>query len=147
GLNRFRAGTYYSFGDIVLPWTKHVRNGRDMVRRAFLAANEVGDVTAAGISSDHLIRNLLAAGDPLTEVQQEAEKGVQFAQKASYGRISDHLRPQLGLIRTLRGLTREFGSFDDNEFDELRFESYLARDPTLVEVECWYLVRKLQARV
>src|SRR5262249_45635623 len=57
------------------------------------------------------------------------------------------LRPQLGLIKTLRGLTRKFGSFDDNEFDELRFETYLARDPALVEVECWYLVRKLQARV
>src|SRR5262249_50099084 len=147
GLKRFRAGTYYSFGDIVLPWTRHVRAGRDMVRRGFDAANEIGDVTSAGVSCDHLIRNLLAAGDQLVEVQREAERSLRFLQKVRFGRIVDHIKPQLGLIRTLRGLTPKFGSFDDDQFEELRFERYLARDPSLAEVECWYWVRKLQARV
>src|SRR5262249_1723975 len=81
GLKRFQAGTYYSFGDIVLPWTRHVRAGRDLVRRAFDVANEIGDVTSAGICCDHLIKNLLAAGDQLVEVQREAERGLQFAQR------------------------------------------------------------------
>src|SRR5262249_27427347 len=45
GLKRFQARTYMSFGDIVLPWTRHVRAGRDLVRRAFDVANEIGDVT------------------------------------------------------------------------------------------------------
>ena len=49
GLKRFQARTYMSFGDIVLPWTRHVRAGRDLVRRAFDAANEIGDVTFAGL--------------------------------------------------------------------------------------------------
>src|SRR6266446_7770954 len=31
GLKRFQARTYMSFGDIVLPWTKHIRAGRDLV--------------------------------------------------------------------------------------------------------------------
>ena len=38
GLKRFQARTYMSFGDIVLPWTRHVRAGRDLVLRAFDAA-------------------------------------------------------------------------------------------------------------
>ncbi len=61
GLKRFQAPTYYSFGNIVLPWTKHVRAGRDLVRRAFDAANEIGDVVSAGTCYDHLIQNLLGS--------------------------------------------------------------------------------------
>jgi PAS domain S-box-containing protein len=146
GLKRFQARTYMSFGDIVLPWTKHVRAGRDLVRRAFDAANEIGDVTFAGYCCDHLTKNMLAAGDQLVEVQREAENGLQFAQKVRFGLVVDHIKAQLSLIRTLRGLTPKFGSFNDDQFDELRFERYLASNPALAELECWYWVRKLQAR-
>jgi PAS domain S-box-containing protein len=145
-LKRFRARTYMSFGDIVMPWTKHVRAGRDLVRRAFDAANEIADLTFAAYSCDHLVKNFLAAGDQLADVQREAEKGLEFAQKVRFGLVIDHITAQLGLIRTLRGLTRKFGSFDDDEFDEHRFERRLASNPALAELECWYWVRKLQAR-
>lgn len=147
GLKRFLAGTYYAFGASALPWTRHVRAGRDLVLRGFDAANEMGDVTSASICRDLLIRNLLIAGDRLVEVQREAETGLQFAEKFRFGRVVDHITPQLGLIRTLRGLTSEFGSFNSDQFDELRFERYLSSDPGLAEPECWYWIRKLQARV
>jgi PAS domain S-box-containing protein len=146
GLKRFQARTYMSFGDIVFPWAKHVRAGRDLVRRAFDAASEIGDVTYAGFCRDHLIKNMLAAGDQLAEVQREAEEGLQFAQKVRFGLVIDHIKAQLGLVRSLRGLTRKFGSFDDDQFDELGFELYLGSNPALAELECWYWVRKLQAR-
>ncbi len=146
GLERFRARTYMSFGDIVMPWTRHVQAGRDLVRRAFDAANEIGDVTFAAYSCDHLVKNLLAAGDQLAEVQREAENGLAFAHKVRFGLVIDHITAQLGLIRTLRGLTPEFGSFNDEGFDELRFERHLVSNPALAELECWYWVRKLQAR-
>ena len=145
GLKRFQARTYMSFGDIVMPWTKHVQAGRDLVRRAFDAANEIGDVTFAAYSCDHLIKNLLAAGDELAEVQREAENALAFAQKVRFGLVIDHLTAQLGLVRTLRGLTPKFGSFNDQGFDEFRFERRLASNPALAELECWYWVRKLQA--
>jgi hypothetical protein len=47
----------------------------------------------------------------------------------------------------LRGLTPEFGSFNDQRFDESRFEHNLQSDPRLALPECWYWIRKLQARV
>jgi len=147
GLKRFQARTYYYFGDIVLPWTRHARAGRTLVRRAFDAANEMGAVTDAGICSVKLIKNMLAVGDQLLEVQREAESGLEFAQRVRFGRVVDHMKAQLCLIRTLRGLTPIFGSFNDDQFDELRFERYLASNPALAESECWYWVRKLQARV
>jgi predicted ATPase/C4-dicarboxylate-specific signal transduction histidine kinase len=146
GLKRFQARTYMAFGDIVLPWTSHVRAGRDLVRRAFDAASEVGDITYAGFCCDHLIKNLLAAGDQLVDVQREAEDSLQFARKVRFGLVVDHIKVQLGLIRSLRGLTAKFGSFDDDQFNELLFERHLESNAALAELECWYWVRKLQAR-
>jgi PAS domain S-box-containing protein len=146
GLERFLAGTYMIFASHAMPWTKHVRAGRDLVRRAFEAANQIGDLTFAAYSCVNLNTNLLAAGDPLVEVQREAENGLEFAQKARVGHVIDIITAQLGLIRTLRGLTPAFGSFDDGQFDELRFERHLSSKPALTLPECWYWIRKLQAR-
>jgi hypothetical protein len=133
------------FGSHVMPWTKHVRAGRDLVHRTFEAANKIGDLTFAAYSCINLNTNLLAAGDPLVEVQREAENGLEFARKARFGLAIDLVTAQLGLIRTLCGMTPKFGSFDDGQFDELRFERHLANDPA-AQPECFYWIRKLQAR-
>ena len=147
GLHRYQARAYMSFGNLVMPWTKHIQTGRALVRRAFDAANKTGDLTFAAYSCNNLNTNLLATGDPLGEVQREAENGLEFARKARFGLVIDIITAQLGLIRTLRGLTPEFGSFNDERFDESRFEHHLQSDPRLALPECWYWIRKLQARV
>jgi PAS domain S-box-containing protein len=146
GLKRFQARTYMCFGCFILPWTRHVRTGRDLLRRALQTANEMGDLTYVAYSGDHLTTNLLAAGDPLVDMQREAEKGLAFAQKARFGLVIAIAATQLGLIRTLRGLTPTFGSFDDGQFDELRIERRFTRNPDLAVAECKYWIRKLQAR-
>jgi PAS domain S-box-containing protein len=145
-LKRFQARTYLCFGQFVLPWTKHVRTSCDLLRRAFEAAERSGDRTFAAYSRNTLNTILLATGDPLAEVQGEAENSLEFAQNARFGIVIDVITAQLGLIRTLRGLTPKFGSFDDKGFDELSFERHLAGDPQLALSECWYWIRKLQAR-
>jgi PAS domain S-box-containing protein len=147
GLRRYQARAYMSFGNLVMPWTRHIRTGRELVRRAFDAATKIGDLTFAAYSCNNLNTNLLACGDPLGDVQREAENGLEFARKAHFGLVIDIIAAQLGLIRTLRGLTPEFGSFNDQRFDEGRFEHHLQSDPRLALPECWYWIRKLQARV
>ena len=147
GLHRYQARAYMSFGNLVMPWTRHIQTGRDLVRRAFDAANKIGDLTFAAYSCNNLNTNLLAAGDPLGDTQREAENGLDFARKARFGLVIDIITAQLGLIRTLRGLTPEFGSFNDERFNESQFEDHLQSDPRLALPECWYWVRKLQARV
>ncbi len=146
-LHRYQARTYMSFGNLVMPWTRHVRTGRDLVHRAFDIANKAGDLTFAAYSRNNLNTNLLAAGDRLADAQREAEHGLDFAQKARFGLVIDIITTQLRLIRMLRGLTPKFGSFDDEQFDERRFERHLASQPDLALPECWYWIRKLQARV
>src|SRR5690242_13129658 len=46
-----------------------------------------------------------------------------------------------------RSLTPAFGCFDEEQFDERRFEHDLASQADLALAECWYWIRKLQARV
>jgi predicted ATPase len=146
GLRRFEARVYLIFGHRVIPWTQPIRTGRSLVRRAFDAANKLGDLTFAAYSRDNLITNLLASGEPLGEVQREAEAGLDFARQARFGLVIDRITTQLRLIRTLRGLTPEFASFNDTEFDEGRFEQHLTEEPHLAIAACWYWIRKLQAR-
>src|SRR5262245_8099224 len=146
GLKRYEARTCMTFGNIVMPWARHAREGRTLVRRAFDAANRIGDLTFAAYSCNQLVTNLLTVGDPLAEVQPEAENGLAFARRARFGLVVDVIVAQLGLIRTLRGLTPTFGCFNAQGFDELQFEQHLASNPTLALSEFWYWARKVQAR-
>jgi PAS domain S-box-containing protein len=146
GLTRFQARTYELFGYGVVPWTRHVRAGRDPLRRAFEAALKNGDLTFAAYCGTQLNTNLLAAGDPLAEAEGEAQQALAFSQKMRFGLVIDANAAQLGLIRSLRGLTPTFGSFDDEQFNEARIERRFSENPDLAFVEFWYWVRKLQAR-
>jgi PAS domain S-box-containing protein len=148
GLKRFQARTYMIFGCYILPWTNHVIAARDVLRRAFLSANESGDLTYAAYCAGHLNSNMLAASDPLVEVQREAEHGLAFAQKMRFDWIANNvIATQLQLARMLRGLTRKFGSFDDERFSEREITHGFAGNPDLGYIACYYWIRKLQACV
>ncbi len=145
GLDRFRARVYLNFAYAVNPWTRHIRTGRPLLRRGFDAAYQTGDLTFAAFLWYCLVTDLLASGDALDEAQREAESGFEFASRAKFGLVVDILTGHLGLIRTLRGLTDELGSFNDGAFDEGRFRQRLEMDPRLANPTCIYWIRKLQA--
>jgi hypothetical protein len=145
GLERFRARASQSFGYFVNPWSRHLRTSFELLRRSFTTAQEAGDIKYAVYACDRLVTFLLAAGDPLGDVQREAERGLEYARKAKFEYVVDTIVGQLRLIQTLRGLTPSFSSFNDAEFDEARFEQQLEADPHLVWAACWYWIHKLQA--
>ena len=146
GLKRFQAAAYLNYAALIAPWMKHVRTSIDLLRRAFDAANKLGDLEYAGWSALTLNAEFLVVGDPLSDVQREAELGLALVQKARFSGQTDVMIPQLALIRTLRGLTRKFGCFDSEQIEELPFECHLAGNPYLRIHECWYWIRKTQAR-
>lgn len=141
--DRFKARVYLGYGS----WTQHIRAGRPLLRKAFDVAQQVGDFNYASFTYHHLVTHLLACGDPLGEVQREAEAGLDYARRAQVGLAVDRIVGQLQLIRTLRGLTPRFGSFDDAEFNEEQFERRLETEPHLLHAAHWYWIRKLQALV
>src|SRR3954451_25059704 len=87
-------------------------------RRAFDVAYRTGDLTFSAYSWHELITNYLAVGDPLHEVHSEVEKGLDFVRKAGLGLVVENCEAQLGLIRTLRGMTHTFGCFDADDYSE-----------------------------
>lgn len=147
GLTRYQARTYMSIGAMVIPWEEHVGNGRELVRRAVDAAHRIGDLTFAAYSWDQLITICLAVGDPLGEVQTEAENGLAFARTARFGLVIELCGAQLGLIRSLRGKSPALGQLDHDDYTEEGTEVRLASNPNLVFAEFYYWTRKLQGRV
>ena len=146
GLDRFKARVYSDFGHLINPWTGHLRDGVDWVRRALFTAQTNGDLTFASFAGNSLTMLLLASGEPLDDVQREVENGLEFTRKVRFGLFADIMTGQLGLIRALRGLTSDLSSFGDEQFDERRFQQRLEKDPRLAFAACWYWIRKLQAR-
>jgi PAS domain S-box-containing protein len=146
GLDRFKARVCCSFANVVSPWTCHARTGLQWLRRAFDAAHKTGDLTFAAYAHNTLITFFLVAGDPLGDVQREAEKALAFARNSRFGLVADLVVGPLRLVRTLRGLTPDFASFNDAGFDEDRFEQHLEADPRLAVAACRYSIRKVQAR-
>jgi PAS domain S-box-containing protein len=144
-LTRYEARTYTSFGTLT-PWGKPALKGRELIRRAFDVAYRTGDLTFSAYSWHSLIANYLLVGDPLPEVQSEAEKGLSFVEKAGFGLVTENCRAILGLIRTLRGLAPTFGCFDAQDYNESEAEQRFAGNRMLSLSEFFYWTRKLQAR-
>jgi predicted ATPase/signal transduction histidine kinase len=142
----FKARVYAGFAYLVSPWSRHLRDGIGLLRHAFRTAHETGDLVFATNICNNLITLRLAEGDALHDVQREAEDALELGRKAKFGLVVDRMIGQIRLIRTLRGLTPDFCSFDDAAFDEGRFEQHLMGDPRLSIAACFYWIRKLQAR-
>ncbi|HEY8017672.1 MAG TPA: AAA family ATPase, partial [Dongiaceae bacterium] len=147
GLDGLSGRVYQVFALHVAHWTQHLASCRIFLRRAFDVAQEAGDLTWASYARVDLVTNLLATGEPLGEIEREADDALDFVRRARFGLISDVIVAQLRLIRTLRGLTPDFGSFNDAEFDEDRFERHLESNPRLGVAASRYWIRKLQARL
>ena len=146
GLRRFAGLTSLAFVAFVARWTKHVRASHDVLRHAFEEANQIGDLTFAAYVCNHSISGLLFSGDPLPDTQREAEHYLEFASNALFGLVVDIIATQTALIRTLRGLTQEFGYFEDARVNERQMENHLSSNTFLAIAECWYWIRKTQAR-
>jgi len=147
GLDRLSARVYLVFAVHVAHWTQHLPSCRVFLRHAFDAAQRSGDLTYAAYSRYDLNTNLLASGDPLADVEHEVASALEFVGKVRFGLIADITTAQHRLVRTLRGLTPDFGSFNDAEFDESCFEDHLDSNPRLVVAASRYWIRKLQACV
>jgi PAS domain S-box-containing protein len=147
GLDRLSARVYLVFAVHVAHWTQHLPSCRVFLRRAFDAAQRSGDLTYAAYSRYDLNTNLLASGDPLADVEHEIESALEFVGKVRFGLIGDVITAQHRLVRMLRGLTPDFESFNDAEFDESCFEDHLDSNPRLVVAASRYWIGKLQACV
>jgi PAS domain S-box-containing protein len=146
GLRKFQGFVGLILSSCVMPWARPIASCRRLVRTTFDVANKTGDRLSAVSSCGELVSNLLLAGEPLVEAEKEAEVGLEFCRRAAFSDYIDRANIQAAFIRNLRGLTRQFGSLDDERFDELRMRDHWATQSHLPALEYWYWVRRLQAR-
>jgi PAS domain S-box-containing protein len=146
GWNRLQPGILQVFGAVIVPWAKHVKAGRDLLHRAIEVAQSIGDFKIATGGGVPLHTNMLATGDHLADVDRVAERHLELALKGRHELALEGIAPQLGLVRTLRGLTWKFGCFDDDWFEEAAAERRFASNRHLQRAECRYWICKLQAR-
>src|SRR5262249_50021491 len=136
-LNHFGGRTYFVFAALV-PWTRPFGEGIAPARLAFQMAKEHGDPSFAVMGCRALISLLLACGHPLDQIEREAEQVLGF--------FLDRISSLLAFVRMLRGRTTTFGSLDDGTFAERSFEERMTGQPAHAILECFYWIRKLQAR-
>jgi len=146
GLRRYEAIVCSALA-IITPWARHVRECYDLCRRALEVGDKVGDPVSAVSGSCCLVSGLLMAGEPLAEVEAEAEAVLAYCRRVAFRDFIDAAATQAAFIRSLRGLTRQFGSFDDDRFDERGLQDHFENQPHARVFECWYWIRLLQARV
>jgi signal transduction histidine kinase/GAF domain-containing protein len=145
-LGRFNARVLMVFGQIVSPWTEHVRIGRQFMQRAAIVAQERGDLAFETFSRINLVANRFLCGDPLEELQQEAEQALAFVIKVDSKPAYITITAMCKLITNLRGLQPKFGSFNDSAFDEARFEANMEGYAKHSMTAIFYWIRKLQVR-
>ncbi|HAQ81220.1 MAG: histidine kinase [Bradyrhizobium sp. PARBB1] len=143
GFTRLKPRIYLHFGAQLMLLTKHVRAGRELLRRAAELARENGDLLFAGYSDAVLVENMLASGDALLDAEKAAVAGLEFARKARFSPVVDWLGGLLGLIQMLRGRGPKFGSLGGDELEERKIESDLL-DSGRTGRKYW--IHKLRAR-
>ncbi len=136
-----------TFASLINPWTQHLRSSIDVLRVGFDAALQAGDLTYACYACQHLIVQLITKGGSLGDVYHESEARLAFVRRVKFGLSECVIISQQRLIQNLRGLTSNFSTFNDAQFDEHEFETYLAKnEKNLASAAFRYYIRKLQAR-
>jgi predicted ATPase/signal transduction histidine kinase/CheY-like chemotaxis protein len=134
-------------GAFVYPWTQPFQLAIELLHRGLAISLESGEPLFAwcALSTEASLR--LLSGHPLPDVEQLIGRASDLVRKVGLGAFfNDMTLGRERVVRTLRGLTPRFPSFDEGDFDEGRFEAYLAADPALAVPEGWYWIRKLEAR-
>ena len=144
GLTRFQAQVYFVVASNAMPWGQHVKDGRELFASALDAARTAGNLIYEAYSLIGLGSNMLIAGDPLEETQRTIEANLPRIRQMKFRYATELVAMQLDYIRTLRGYSRSFASFNDlpSEDGATAFEG----NPELAALETLYWIRVLQAR-
>ncbi|WP_280155833.1 ATP-binding sensor histidine kinase [Piscinibacter sp. XHJ-5] len=147
GYERIRVNVCFAFAMRILPWAQHVADCRDLIRRAFDLADQSGDRNMAASCSCALVSNLLVAGEPLAEVEKEAEFALEICRRSTWTQAIELASMHAAFIRNLRGVTPRFGAFADERYDEQSMQQGLANHKVMPFSAFAYWVRTLQARL
>ncbi len=138
GLIRYEPRVYQSFCWVISPWTRHISECREMIRRSFVTAQEIGQLPSTFAARFIDVSIGLFIGDSLADLQPDVEIGLELSRKAGFEVYVIHFTGKLRFVQSLRG-------FKDIEFEEEKFETFMEANPERAMGAFWYWIRKLQA--
>lgn len=129
------------FGISTTFWVQPFSVGLEYAHVSYRSAIAVGDLTYACYACMHIPLFMLIKGEPLEEVQQEAERRFDYVSKAGYEEVADIITAIQRTVACLRGTTRSMSTLADAEFDQEHFEEHLTKNRSSLTMS-WYKVLK-----
>ena len=127
-------------------WTDSYDQVIDLMRTSYRLGRENGAFETPGLSACVLLMARLARGEPLADLNEEADQFLGFLTRAGARDLHDLVLFQRQFIRRLRGMTRAADSYDDDQFASRPFEAAWTPD-RMSTATCWYWVLRLRASV
>ena len=109
----------------VSAWVRPIPEIVEMLRVAFPSAVSIGDLSTACFCCVNLANDRLFQCDDLQSVQEEVNRGLQFAGNAGMRDVVDFLVVEDRYLKNMKGETFQFSSFDGDDFDTASFERTL----------------------
>jgi len=133
------------FGDIVNFYRQPLRTDRAYLDQAFKTGIENGDLIHACYACNHILTNMIIAGDPLDDVWNESERLLAFVQTAGDENIEAILTSQRRFVLAMQGKTAPAGTLNGDDFDEAAFEKRISGSQMILMI-FWYYIWKMASR-
>jgi predicted ATPase/signal transduction histidine kinase len=104
--------------DHVLFWRRHFAEGVPILRRAFTACQEVGDLVYAGFLAFETVWQFIERGDALDDVLAQSRPYEEFAQRSNNIAVCETIRLEQQFVASLQGKTVGPLGMQDARFDE-----------------------------
>ncbi|MCI8211243.1 hypothetical protein AUC61_17080 [Pseudomonas sp. S25] len=88
--------------DQVSVWTQPLEHALGYARSAFASSYNAGNLTMSCYASVHVVSNLLVMGEYLEKIEEEIERGLDFARRVRFRDVEDALMTFAGFIGALR---------------------------------------------
>lgn len=88
--------------DQVCVWTQPLEHALGYARSAFASSYNAGNLTMSCYASLHIVFNLLVMGEYLERVEEEIDKGLDFAGRVRFRDVESALLTLRGLVRAMR---------------------------------------------
>jgi PAS domain S-box-containing protein len=105
-------------GALINLWRAPIATCLPIMEQAFLAAFDVGDLVFASYTTCFTLWLMLETGEPLDETLKLARRYIAFARQSHNDVVYDTIRQSEQYVASLKGSTRQPGSFSDEGFDE-----------------------------
>jgi predicted ATPase len=132
------------FASFLTIWTHHIRMNLEYSKIGWQAGIETGNNQYGCFNAVQTIFAMLLRGDPLKDVQRANNAVRDYIEGIKFAIITDVCTSVDRFVRAMQGLTKSFSTFEDDSFDQQRFETRL--EGTIPVIHFWYLMLKLTAQ-